>query len=183
MQVLAGVAIVATLLFATACSSSEEEDVKQPEQEQPETEPTDPMEKRIKELTTPGTDERPSWTMNYDLYEQKDQTMSIQVVPQKFLTEYISDDDLMCAMIGGEVRALTGTEQTNGQYYFPLVIAGNGNEGMVSISYYCSSLKRIYTLANWELFDADIIPTYLGRPQEIIFDQEVYDWWMDKYEW
>lgn len=187
LHILAGVTIAATLLLTTACSSSDDDEVKKPEDEQPipdpepDPEPADPMEEHIKQLTAPGTDERPSWTMDNSLYDQYELTMSLQVTPQKFLSEYISDDDLVCAMIGGEVRALTGAEKTDGIYYFPLVVASNGNEGFVSISYYCSALKRIYTAQNWSQFNADITPTFMGDPIEIIFDQDVYNWWMEKY--
>ena len=167
-------AIMATLLLTAACTSDDTTTTK-PEPE-PDTPVEDPMEQRIKECTAPGSDAKPSWVMDNSLYDQFEQTMAAQVVPQKFLNEYISDDDLMCATTGGQVRALSGAEKTNGKYYFPLVVAGNGNEGKVTISYYCSKLKRIYTAKDWVTFNADLTPTFLGEPIEIVFFEDIDEW-------
>ena len=130
-QVLAGVAIMAALLLTVACSCDDSTTTDPVPQPDPDTPVVDPMEQRIKECTAPGSDARPSWVMDTSLYDQFEQTMAIQVVPQKFLEEYISDDDLICAMAGDQIRALSGAEKTDGKYYFPLVVAGNGNEGEI----------------------------------------------------
>ena len=130
---------------------------------------TPETEQRIKEYLTPGTDERPSWEKDDSLYMQYEQSMSIQVVPQAFLTSYISEDDLMCATIGDQVRAVSGPEENEGEFYFPLVIAGKGNEGNVDLAYYCSKLNRIYIAKDWHAFDSDFSPTKHGLPYEIVF--------------
>ena len=174
-QVIAGVAMTATLLLTVACSSNNDDDTPQPT-------PTNPMEQRIKECLTPGSDERPSWTMDKSLYEQLELTMSAQVVPQKFLKVFISDDDMMCATIGGQIRAVTAAEKTDGQYYFPLVIVSNGgNEGDVLISYYCSKLKRIYKAAKGWSFSVNMIPTQGGEPLEVVFYEDIWRY-MNKEE-
>ena len=158
-QMLAGAVMVTALLLTVACSSdNHDEDL-----------PTDPTEQRIKEYLTPGTDERPSWEKDDSLYMQYEQSMSIQVVPQAFLTSYISEDDLMCATIGDQVRAVSGPEENEGEFYFPLVIAGKGNEGNVDLAYYCSKLNRIYIAKDWHAFDSDFSPTKHGLPYEIVF--------------
>ena len=172
-QVLAGVAMMAALLLTAACSSDDSSTTK-PEP-QPET-PVDPMEQRIKECTAPGSDAKPSWVMDNSLYDQFEQTMAVQVVPQQFLKEYISDDDMICATIGGQTRGFSGAEKTDGKYYFPLVVAGNGNEGKVTISYYCNKLKRIYTAKDWVAFNTDLTPTFLGEPIEIVFFADIDEW-------
>ena len=175
-QVLAGVAMVAALLLTVACSCDDSTTTDPVPQPDPDTPVVDPMEQRIKECTAPGSDARPSWVMDTSLYDQFEQTMAIQVVPQKFLEEYISDDDLICAMAGDQIRALSGAEKTDGKYYFPLVVAGNGNEGKVTICYYCSQLKRIYTTNDWVTFNADLTPTDFGAPLEIVFFKDIYEW-------
>jgi len=43
--------------------------------------------------------------------------------------------------------------------YFPLVIAGNGNEGAMTLSYYCDRLHRIYSIPNWSTFNPSIAPS------------------------
>ena len=172
-QVLVGVAMMAALLLTAACSSYD--DTTTNPEPTPDT-PTDPMEQRLKECLAPGTDARPSWVMDNSLYEEFEQTMAVQVVPQHFLMDYISDDDLMCATIGGQVRALTGAEKTDGNYYFPLVVAGNGNEGKVTINYYCSKLNRIYTAKDWMYFNTDLTPSALGDPFEVVFFEDIDIW-------
>lgn len=166
IQMLAGAVMVTALLLTVACSSDHnDEDI-------PEI-PTNPTEERIKEYLTPGTDERPSWVMDNSLYKQYEQAMSIQVVPQNFLTSYVSEDDLMCATIGDQVRAVAAPEAYGDQFYFPLVIAGKGNEGSIDLAYYCSKLNRIYIAKDWHAFDSDYSPTQHGSPYEIIFYKDV----------
>lgn len=176
-QVLAGVAMTAALLLAVACSCDDTTTKEpEPQPDQPDIPVVHPMEQRIKECTAPGSDARPSWVMDTSLYDQFEQTMAVQVVPQKFLNEYIGDDDLICAMAGGQIRALSGAEKTDGKYYFPLVVAGNGSEGKITISYYCSQLKRIYTAEDWVTFDERLTPTILGEPLEIVFFKDIDEW-------
>lgn len=84
--------------------------------------------------------------------------MSVQLRLQDELAAYVTEQDMMCAMIDGEVRALHGPEISDAQIYFPLVIATNNSDVMVGISYYCDRLHRIYTIADWHEFDASLPP-------------------------
>ena len=118
-----------------------------------------------------GNDERPTWTIRQGLYNEMDLTMGVQVTLQDELLRYASEDDLMCATIDGEVRALAEWENTGGEIYFPLVIAGNGDSNSVGLSYYCSQLKRIYTIADWKAFNPGTSPTENGKPYVIEFIQ------------
>ena len=107
-------------------------------------------------LLQPGNDERPGWLPpNYNHYEQ---TMSVQLRLQDELAAYVTEQDLMCAMIDGEVRALHEPEMSDDQIYFPLTVGTNNSDVMVSISYYCDRLHRIYTLSDWHEFDASLPP-------------------------
>ncbi len=135
---MAGVAMMATLLLTTACSGDDD--------------------KGNPELTR-GDEERPSWEIPTDLYKTYEATMAVQVTLQDELLPTASEDDLMCATVGGEVRAVTALQRTAGEVYFPLVIAGNSNSGMVSLHYYSAQLKRIYTLTDWMAFSPGISPT------------------------
>ena len=65
----------------------------------------------------------------------------------------------MCATINGEVRAATKPMVNGAITYYPLSIAGNGEEQVVSLHYYCDRLHRIYTISNWALFNASAAPT------------------------
>jgi hypothetical protein len=173
-QVLAGVAIMAALLLTAACSS--DDSTSTTPEPKPDTPEVDPMEQRIKECLEPGNEARPSWTMDNSLYELYEQTMAVKVVPQKFLQDYISDDDLLCATIGNQVRAVSNAKKTNGKYYFALIVAGNGNEGNVTINYYCSRLKRMYIAKDWVEFNTDLTPSFLGDPFEVVFYEDIDKW-------
>ena len=106
---------------------------------------------------TPGTDARPSWQKpDYNEFEN---TMYIQFQLQEQFASYVTDQDLMCAMIGGEVRALTAPNESEGDTYFPLSIAANGGEEDVTIAYYCDRLHRIYKPENYLYFDTSMSPT------------------------
>lgn len=105
-----------------------------------------------------STATRPTtWTVpDYTQYEFR---MSVQVQLGDTLSNFQSSDDLMCAMIDGEVRAVTAPLSTGGIIYYPLIIAGHGNEQVISLYYYCAQLQRIYTLLNWTNFNASAAPT------------------------
>ena len=106
----------------------------------------------------PGTDARPTdWTApNAALYELR---MSLQVELGDTLAAYQSSQDLMCATIDGEVRAVTSPHETGGIIYYPLIIMDNGTGGTVSLHYYCDRLHRIYTITNWATYNASAAPT------------------------
>lgn len=121
-----------------------------------------------------GNQARPTWTIREGLYNEDNMelTMSVEVTLQDELKVYASDDDLMCATIDGDIRALTSLQRTGGEIYFPLVIAGSSGSGKVSLSYYCSQLKRIYTIKDWMPFTPNIKPTNDGNPYVVEFITE-----------
>ncbi|MBQ7571934.1 MAG: hypothetical protein IJT19_06820 [Bacteroidaceae bacterium] len=119
-----------------------------------------------------GSEERPAWATPAGLYQTYEFTMSVQVTLQDELLAYASDNDLMCATIDGEIRAVAALQRTGGEVYFPLVIAGNSGSGAVSLSYYCAQLKRIYTLDRWQPFTPGMSPTQDGEPYVIPFITE-----------
>ena len=115
----------------------------------------------------PGSDDRPTtWTApDYSQFEYR---MAVQVQLGDTLAAFQSSGDLMCAQNDGEVRAVTSPQITGGVVYYPLLIAGHGDEQTISLYYYCERLHRIYTITNWATFDATAAPTgYSGfyRPQ------------------
>ncbi len=128
-------------------------------------EPTDPKNKS--ELLTPGNAVRPTW--NEPDYHSFELTMAVQFRLQEVLEGYVSENDLLCAIINDEVRAVSSPENSEGQIYFPLVIAANTNDSMVSIAYYCDQLKRIYTIENWHQFDASLPPLNNEQPYLLEF--------------
>ena len=105
-----------------------------------------------------GDATRPTtWTApNYALFEL---TMSVQVQLGDKLADYQSSQDLVCATINDEVRAVAGPQVTGDVTYFPLVIAGNGADRAIALHYYCDRLHRIFTLSNWTTFDQSTPPT------------------------
>lgn len=146
---ITGMAIVAALLFVVSCSDDDKNDFSQ--------------------YLKKGKDERPSWKIPDDMYKNFEFTMSVQVIPQDELLPYFSDDDLMCATIGGEVRAISNLQRTGGEPYFPLLIAGDSGSAHVSISYYCSRLKRIYSIEDWMPFTPGMSPMQDGKPYVLNF--------------
>lgn len=127
------IALLAALaLVAGSCNSDDE-----------------PQPQTPKYLTV-GTDTRPTWTVSDIYYEFY---MSVQVQLGDTLVNFQSTQDLMCATINGEVRAVTGPKSTGDVVYFPLTIGAETASGMVSLQYYCERLHRIYTLTNWATFD------------------------------
>ena len=115
-------------------------------------------EPTVYEYLTPGTDQRPDWRApDYSLYGGI--TMAVQVQLADTLAAFQSTDDLMCAKINNEVRAVTAPLTTNGVVYYPLSIAGEGSGVAVSLHYYCDKLHRIFNIENWAVFDTSTKPT------------------------
>lgn len=151
---LAGVALVATLLLG-ACSSSDDDESN---------------EKNGTSMTPKeGTDARPSWVAPSDASWLDEWPMSVQIGVQPELLPYVSSEDLMCAMLNDEVRAVSNLKETGGQYYFMLPIQGDSGEGFVTLKYYCDKLHRIFTVTDWKEFDSTIQPTDQGTPYEVPF--------------
>ena len=149
---LAGVALVATLLLG-ACSSDDD----------------DNQQNQNGSTLTEGTDARPSWVVSSDASSMDEWPMSVQIGVQSELLPYVSNADLMCAMLKDEVRAVSGLKETGGQYYFMLPIQGNSGEGLVTLKYYCDKLHRIFTVSDWKEFDSTIQPTDQGTPYVVPF--------------
>lgn len=104
-----------------------------------------------------GSDARPNWTFaDNGRFELR---MSVQVELGDELADYQSSGDLMCATIGGEIRTVASPAETGGVIYYPLIIFDNGTGGMVSLSYYCDRLHRIYTITDWAAFNASAAPS------------------------
>ena len=106
-----------------------------------------------------GTDTRPAWqSPNYDLYEQ---VMNVDVQLQDTLVKYASEQDLMSAIIGGEVRGVAAAQQNDDNWVFPLIIASDNAGVAIELSYYCDKLHRIFSI-QWTTFDASVAPTGTG---------------------
>ena len=146
---IAGVVLSATLLF-TACSSSDDNDTK-------------PVEAIDPTVPQPGTDAQPTWTAP-DISLFGGDSMTVQVALQDELLPYASNEDLMCAKLNGEVRAVSNLYESYGQIHFRLAIYGSSSEGAVTLCYYCQKLSRIFTVENWKNFDASLAPTEEGTP-------------------
>ena len=138
-KIISMLMLAALAIMAGACSSDDDDE--------PGGGTTDP-EKPVTEYLTPGNDQRPDWRApDYTLYGGI--TMAVQVELGDTLANYQSGNDLMCAKIGDEVRAVTP----------PLSIAGDGTDQAVSLHYYCDQLHRIFTIKDWATFDASTKPT------------------------
>lgn len=145
--------LLAILPLAWGCGSDDDDAV-------------DPDQPKNPELTV-GNAVRPEWTdPNYHAFELY---MSAQFRLQDLFDEYVSDKDLLCALINDEVRAVTAPENGEGGIYFPLVIAANSSDNMVSIAYYCDKLQRIFTIDSWHQFDTSLPPTQDGQPYLLEF--------------
>jgi hypothetical protein len=141
-------ALAAFAFMAWGCSSDGDGTSTQPTPPTPT--PTD---------ISAGTDVRPTWqSPNYDLYEQ---TMIVEVQLQDELAKYASEQDLICATIGNEVRGVAEAQQIEDQWLFSLVIGSNDVGVNVGLSYYCDKLHRIFTI-QWTRFDATVTPTGQG---------------------
>lgn len=154
---LAGVALVATLLLG-ACSKSDDGESNENE-----------GQKEVNWTPKEGTDVRPTWAKPTDASWMDEWPMSVQIGIQPELQPYVSDGDLMCAMLKDEVRAVSGLKETGGQYYFMLPIMGNSGDGFVTLKYYCDRLHRIFTFTDWMEFDTTIQPTDQGTPYIVQF--------------
>ncbi len=110
----------------------------------------------ISSQLTPGTDERPDWQVpNYDNWEQ---TMSVMILPQKELQPFVTENDLLCAQMNGEVRGLTAPVIDQDITFFPLTVGADGAEARVYLYYYCDSLHRIFS-TDWAEFNPSVVPT------------------------
>lgn len=148
-KIISMLMLAALAIMAGACSSDDDDE--------PGGGSTDP-EKPVTEYLTPGNDQRPDWRApDYTLYGGI--TMAVQVELGDTLANYQSGNDLMCAKIGDEVRAVTPPLTTGGITYYPLSIAGDGTGQAVSLHYYCDRLHRIFTIKDWATFDASTKPT------------------------
>jgi hypothetical protein len=112
-----------------------------------------------------GSDERPTW-QSPD-YAQYGPTMSVFLYLQPELLPYSSSQDLLCAIVGGEVRGVADFDSDNNG--FALTIAGNDSDETISLNYYCDRLHRIFTLSNWTIFNSDIAPLGTGATYKPIF--------------
>lgn len=112
----------------------------------------------VEERLLTGSNGRPT-TWRAPDYTQFECRMAVQVQLGDTLATYQTDGDLMCAQIDGQVRAVTAPQTTGGIVFYPLHIAGDGQEQTVSLHYYCDSLHRIYTIAEWAVFDSSAAPT------------------------
>ena len=140
--------IAALALTVWGCSSSDDEAPRPAEEI--------PADSTV--TIQPGTDARPAWqTPDFSRFEQ---TMSLFLTLQPELVPYSSPQDLLCAMIGGEVRGVASLDTENNG--FVLTIAGNSSDENISLSYYCDSLRRIFTIPDWTTFDTDIRPMGQG---------------------
>ena len=128
-----------------------------------ENEPVSPTQQAI----TSGNDARPAWQApQYTAFEQ---TMSISLLMQRELEPYVTQQDLLCATVGNEVRGLTSPTIEGSLIFFPLTVAANGGGETVNLSYYCDRLHRIFTIP-WTTFNASVAPMGEGgiyRPQFI----------------
>ena len=106
-----------------------------------------------------GNDARPTWqSPDYMHYEQ---SMSVFLNLQSELKAYSSSQDMLCAIVGDEVRGVAYADTAHGG--FALTIAGNSSTEVITLSYYCDRLHRIFTLKNWATFDSGIKPTGTGE--------------------
>lgn len=117
----------------------------------------DELTPQVPEYLVEGTATRPTWKAAD--YTQFEHIMSLQVQLGDTLLYFQSQQDLMCAAINGEIRAVSEPLTTANEMYFPLSIASTGSEGKVTLYYYCDRLHRIYTITDWATFDPYIAPS------------------------
>ena len=130
-------------LFLLSCSGSDSD-----------SEVVDPVAPAQQEIA-PGNDARPAWQApTYTAFEQ---TMSVSLLMQRELETYVTQQDLLCATVGDEVRGLTAPTIEEGLVFFPLTVAGRGKGESITLSYYCDRLHRIFSIP-WTTFDASMAP-------------------------
>ena len=145
-------ALVALAFMATGCSSSDDQDNNPPK-------PQDTI------IVEPGSDARPDWVA--PSAEDYEQNMNVYLTLQDELQSYITENDLICAKIDGEVRGVTAPRQDEGDWLIPLIVFSNG-AAPIQLSYYCDRLHRIFT-TDWTTFDATVAPTGSGGIYRPVF--------------
>lgn len=108
-----------------------------------------------------GKETAPNWTEpDPGKYES---WMILMVTLEPELAAYISEDDMMAAFIGDEIRALSHPAIVKGvspNVTFILKIFGNETADKVlkmKLSYYCSNLHQTFTLYGEESFVAEFV--------------------------
>ena len=145
--------LTALAFMATGCSSGDDQ-----------TSNTPPMPPGAAVIEA-GTDARPDWVApNHLDYEQN---MNVYLTLQDELQPYLSENDLICAKIDGEVRGVAVPRKDEGDWLISLFVFSNG-AATVELSYYCDQLHRIFT-TDWTTFDADVSPTGTGGIYRPIF--------------
>ena len=140
-------ALAALVLLAWGCSSDDSES----------TMPTPPTPEETTVIET-GSDTRPDWVApNANAFEQ---TMNVYMMLQDKLQPYISENDMVCAKIDGEVRGVAVPRLDEGDWLISLIVFSNG-AAPIQLSYYCDRLHRIFSI-EWTTFDADVAPTGTG---------------------
>lgn len=142
------ITLAALALLAWGCSSDNDESTTPA----PTPAPPTPQETTVIE---PGTDERPQWVApSSDDFEQN---MNVYLELQDELLPYISENDIICAKIDGEVRGVAVPQLDEGDWLIPLIVFSNG-AAPIQLSYYCHQLHRIFN-TDWTTFDASVPPT------------------------
>lgn len=140
-------ALAVLALLAWGCSSDDSES----------TMPTPPTPEETTVIET-GSDTRPDWVApNANAFEQ---TMNVYMMLQDKLQPYISENDMVCAKIDGEVRGVAVPRLDEGDWLISLIVFSNG-AAPIQLSYYCDRLHRIFSI-EWTTFDADVAPTGTG---------------------
>lgn len=145
-------ALVALASMAMGCSTNDEQEANIAPTPPPAATPSDTT------FIEPGSDVRPNWTAPSD--RNFEQVMNVYLMLQDQLQPYISENDMICAKIDGEVRGVTVPRQDESDWLINLIIFSNG-AAPIQLSYYCDSLHRIFT-TDWTTFDATVAPTGQG---------------------
>lgn len=149
--------IIASIAFmAWGCSKSDEHDENIDKPDGQGTEIDDSTGTDANSKLTLGTDARPDWMVpNYDNWEQ---TMSVMILPQLELMPFVTENDLLCAQMNGEVRGLAEPVIEHDITFFPLTVGADGAEARVWLYYYCDSLHRVFS-TDWADFNPSVVPT------------------------
>ncbi len=138
----------ALVFMAMGCSSGDDER-EAPTPPSPSDSPSETI------VIEPGTDVRPDWVApDATDYEQN---MNVYLTMQDELLSYLSENDLLCAKIDGEVRGVAVPRLEEGEWLISMILFSNG-AAPVQLSYYCDKLHRIFTI-DWTTFDATVPPT------------------------